>query len=143
VLQLDAQGYPILPSWEAIKGKGLDYKKLFIGKFMTLMFCKWASVLVVSPITYAHLEIAQGGGKKRIPWARMKEACDDFILPKYLPRNVALNQYHHLHSEDAEALLRHWIHRKATGEVPFQFKKVAKAGKWALTTVPTAVLRTH
>lgn len=109
----------------------LDYKKLFIGKYMTLMYHKWVSVLVANPIIYACLEIAQGGGKKRIPWARMKEAHNDFILSKYLPRGVTLIQYHHLHSKDVNALLRHWIYRKATGEVPLQFKKVARAGKWA------------
>jgi len=137
VLQLDAQGYPKLPSWESIKPKTLEYKKVFIGKYMTMMYRKCVSVLAASPITYTHLEIALGGGKKRIPWTKLKNAPGDFILSKYLPRGVNLTQYHHLRLQDADELLKHWIRRHACGEVPFRFKKpeVERAGKWALTTI--------
>jgi hypothetical protein len=37
-LPMDEQGYPILPSWEVIKGEGLTYKKSLIGKFMSEMY---------------------------------------------------------------------------------------------------------
>src|SRR6266702_4005307 len=45
-------------------------------------------------------EISVGGGKGRIPWARLKEAPGDFILSKYLPASVTLTQYHHIRQED-------------------------------------------
>src|SRR6266702_2199109 len=38
-------------------------------------------------------EISVGGGKGRIPWARLKEAPGDFILSKYLLASVTLTQY--------------------------------------------------
>ena len=52
-------------------------------------------------------EIVEGGGKGRIPWARMKEAQDDFILSKYLLNGIILMQYHHIRLDDANALLQH------------------------------------
>ena len=67
-------------------------------------------------------EISVGGGKGRIPWARLKEAPGDFILSKYLPASVTLTQYHHICQEDVNALLKHWTQRQAAGEIPFRFK---------------------
>src|SRR6266702_4525231 len=67
-------------------------------------------------------EISVGGGKGRIPWARLKEAPGDFILSKYLLASVTLTQYHHICQEDVNALLKHWTQRQAAGEIPFRFK---------------------
>ncbi|KAF8272278.1 hypothetical protein EI94DRAFT_1697618 [Lactarius quietus] len=78
-LPTNRHGYPVLPSWEAINQEGATYKKLLIGKFMTQLY---------------------SGGKGRIPWARLSEAPDDFILPKYLPNGITLTQYHHIRVED-------------------------------------------
>ena len=39
-LPTDADGYPMLPSWETINWEGLMYKKLLIGKFMREMYRK-------------------------------------------------------------------------------------------------------
>ena len=72
-------------------------------------------------------EIVEGGGKGRIPWARMKEAQDDFILSKYLPNGIILMQYHHIRLDDANALLQHWMQRQAAREIPLQFKNNIKA----------------
>ncbi|KAI9441037.1 hypothetical protein BJY52DRAFT_1195315 [Lactarius psammicola] len=105
-LVTDKKGYPMLPSWEAIEDKGLMYKKYLIGKFM---------------------KITIGGGKGRVPWARLKEAQGDFILAKYLPAGVTLTQYHHLCLEDTNALLKHWTQRQAASKIPFCFKKLDKA----------------
>ncbi|KAH9027300.1 hypothetical protein EDB84DRAFT_1563480 [Lactarius hengduanensis] len=111
-LSIDENGYPVLPSWEAIDRGGLMYKKMVIGKFMSEMY-----------------GIAAGGGKGRVPWARLREAQGDFIAAEYLPEGVTLTQYHHLRLEDANALLKHWIQRQAAGKVPFRFKKVQKADR--------------
>ena len=67
-------------------------------------------------------EIASAGGKGRIPWAQLRENQDNFILPEYLPDGYTLTQYHHIRLEDANALLKHWTQRQASGEVPFRFK---------------------
>jgi len=67
-------------------------------------------------------EISVGGGKGRIPWARLKEAPGNFILSKYLPASVTLTQYHHICQEDVNALLKHWMQRQAAGKIPFCFK---------------------
>lgn len=37
-LRTDAQGYPMLPSWELIKDTDLRYKKYLIGKYMKDMY---------------------------------------------------------------------------------------------------------
>src|SRR6201996_6232911 len=66
--------------------------------------------------------IAEGSGKGRIPWARIKAAQGDFILPQYLLNGITLTQYHHIQVNDANALLQHWTQRQAAGEIPFQFK---------------------
>ncbi|KAF8258470.1 hypothetical protein EI94DRAFT_1707972 [Lactarius quietus] len=71
--------------------------------------------------------VEDGGGKGRTPWARLKEAQGDFVLPKYLLSSITLTQYHHICCEDADALLQHWSQRQGTGEIPLQFKNVAKA----------------
>jgi hypothetical protein len=42
-LKIDEKGYPILPSWEDIEDKELLYKKLFIGKFMGVMYRAWTA----------------------------------------------------------------------------------------------------
>ncbi|KAF8262968.1 hypothetical protein EI94DRAFT_1808036 [Lactarius quietus] len=104
-LPMNRHGYPVLPSWEAINPEGATYKKLLIGKFMTQLY-----------------KVAAGGGKGRIPWARLSEAPDDFILPMYLLNDITLTQYHHICVEDADALLKHWTQRQAAREIPFQFK---------------------
>lgn len=77
-------------------------------------------------------DIAEGGGKGRIPWARMKEAQGDFILPQYLPNGITLTQYHHIRLDDANALLQHWTQRQAAGEIPLRFKNNFKADRRGL-----------
>ena len=74
-------------------------------------------------------EFAIGGSKGRIPWAKLQEVQGDFILPEYLPIGVTLRQFHHIRLDDANALLKHWTERQAAGEIPFWFKKVAKANR--------------
>ena len=66
-------------------------------------------------------------GKGRVPWAKLKRAWGNYIEAKYLPKDVALKQYYHLRQEDVNAILKHWMQRKADGEVPFLFKKAVKA----------------
>ncbi|KAF8258204.1 hypothetical protein EI94DRAFT_1708190 [Lactarius quietus] len=109
-LLIDSRGYPMLPSWEAINIKGLTYKKMLIGKFLSEMY--W---------------ITEDSGKGRVPWSRLHKAQNDFIQAKYLPNSVTLTQYHHIHLEDADSLLKQWTQRQAAREVPLQFRKVEKA----------------
>ncbi|KAF8262974.1 hypothetical protein EI94DRAFT_1807966 [Lactarius quietus] len=104
-LPMNRHGYPVLLSWEAINQEGHTYKKLLIGKFMTQLY-----------------KVAAGGGKGRIPWVRLSEAPDNFILPQYLLNGITLTQYHHIRVKDADALLKHWTRRQAAREIPFQFK---------------------
>ncbi|KAI9440947.1 hypothetical protein H4582DRAFT_2074735 [Lactarius indigo] len=111
-LLMDENGYPVLPKWEDIDREGLMYKKVVIGKFMSEMY-----------------QIAAGGSKGRVPWARIHEAQGDFIAAEYLPEGVTLTQYHHIRLHDANSLLKHWIQRRAAGEIPFRFKKVDKANR--------------
>jgi hypothetical protein len=75
------------------------------------------------------LGISIGKGKARIPWATLKGAPNDFIEEKYLPKNIALDQYYHLVQDDVNAMLKHWTERQAAGEVPFQFKKEVKVAR--------------
>ncbi|KAF8270619.1 hypothetical protein EI94DRAFT_1698710 [Lactarius quietus] len=105
-LPMNRHGYLVLPSWEAINQEGHIYKKFLTSKFMTQLYNQRVA----------------GGGKGRIPWARLSEALDDFILPKYLLNNIMLTQYHHIHVEDADALLGHWTQSQAAREILFQFK---------------------
>ncbi|KAI9433116.1 hypothetical protein H4582DRAFT_2082572 [Lactarius indigo] len=111
-LPMDENGYPVLPKWEDIDREGLMYKKVVIGKFMSEMY-----------------QIAAGGSKGRVPWARIHEAQGDFIAAEYLPEGVTLTQYHHIRLHDANSLLKHWIQRRAASEIPFRFKKVDKANR--------------
>ena len=67
-----------------------------------------------------------GGGKGRVPWARLEEARAQYILAEYLPNDVTLTQFHHIRLEDADALLKHWTQRQAAGEIPLRFKKKGK-----------------
>ncbi|KAH9083384.1 hypothetical protein EDB83DRAFT_2309383 [Lactarius deliciosus] len=124
-LPIDKHGYPVLPNWETIDRRGLIYKKMVIGQFMSEMY-----------------GIAAGGGKRRVPWAKLHEAQGDWIAAEYLPEGVTLMQYHHIHLDDANSLLKHWIQRQTTGEIPFHFKKVDKADRHhdglTLTRVPMA-----
>lgn len=85
-------------------------------------------LLPIQPLSLS-LGTSIGKGKGRIPWANLKRAQDDFIDPKYLPKNLILEQFHHLRQDDVNAMLNHWTERQAAGEVPFQFKKVNAARK--------------
>ncbi|KAH9020903.1 hypothetical protein EDB85DRAFT_2152752 [Lactarius pseudohatsudake] len=108
-LLIDKHGYPVLPNWETIDCGGLTYKKMVIGQFMSEMY-----------------GIAAGGGKRRVPWAKLREAQGDWIAAEYLPEGVTLMQYHHIRLDNANSLLKHWIQRQAAGEIPFHFKKLDK-----------------
>ena len=70
--------------------------------------------------------IAEGTGKGRIPWARIKAAQGDFILPQYLPDGITLTQYHHIQLNDANALLQHWT--QCSGITPRYDKPSLKVG---------------
>ncbi|KAH9031104.1 hypothetical protein EDB85DRAFT_2146272 [Lactarius pseudohatsudake] len=103
-LKTDSRGYPILPSWESIKDYRAPKQENLIGKYLS--------------------EIdGLRGGKKRIPWTRIREAQCDYILNEYLPAGVTLTQYHHIRLRDANDLLQHWTTRQAAGQIPFRFKK--------------------
>jgi hypothetical protein len=80
-------------------------------------------LLPIQPLSLS-LDTSIGKEKGRIPWAKLKRAQDDFIDPKYLPKNLILKQFHHLHQDNVNAILNHWMERQAAGKVPFQFKKV-------------------
>jgi hypothetical protein len=128
-LPTNSRGYPVLPSWEEINAEGLMYKKALIGHFMREMYREWMRFLELNWSLIKSLEIALGGGKQRVPWARLKEAPDEFILGKYLPTGVTLSQHHHIRLEDADALLQHWTQRQAAGEIPLRFKNALKANR--------------
>ncbi|KAH8982776.1 hypothetical protein EDB86DRAFT_2834214 [Lactarius hatsudake] len=100
----------MLLNWETIDCWGLIYKKMVIGQFMSEMY-----------------RIAAGGGKRRVPWAKLREAQGNWIAAEYLPEGVTLMQYHHICLDNVNSLLKHWIQRQATSKIPFCFKKVDKA----------------
>jgi hypothetical protein len=95
-LPTDNQGYPVLPSWEAINSEGHKYKQCLIGKFMSDMYRERTTV---SCSQLCHLiqfsEVMVGGGKERVLWAKLQEAQGDFILSKYLPNHPFSSSYHH------------------------------------------------
>jgi hypothetical protein len=72
------------------------------------------------------LDISIGSGKGRVPWSQLQRARDDYIKPKYLPKHVAIKQYHHLRRGEVNDILEHWGKRQDSGKVPFRFRKVAK-----------------
>ncbi|KAH9035545.1 hypothetical protein EDB85DRAFT_1889308 [Lactarius pseudohatsudake] len=115
-LKTDSRGYPILPSWEAVKDTDHRNKKYLIGKYMSEMY-----------------QMASEGRKGRIPWTRVREAQQDYILDKYLPAGVTLTQYHHICLGDANALLQHWTTRQAAGQTPFCFKQGDKNSRRSKT----------
>jgi hypothetical protein len=129
-LLTDNQGYPVLPSWEAINSKGHKYKQCLIGKFMSDMYRERTTV---SCSQLCHLiqfsEVTVGGGKERVPWAKLQEAQGNFILSKYLPNGVTLTQFHHIRVDDANTLLKHWTQRQSAGEIPLRFMKSDKADR--------------
>jgi hypothetical protein len=54
------------------------------------------------------------------------EGVNEYIDPEHLPEGIKLVECHHLISDDIEAIVKHWITRKAAGKVPLIFKKVHK-----------------
>ena len=78
----------------------------------------FAADSVAQPI----LEISIGKGKGRVPWRKLEEDQLNYIEAKYLPENITLKQFHHLHREEVNSMLKHWLHRQAAGEVPFTFR---------------------
>ena len=56
----------------------------------------------------------------------LQRAQGDYIKPKYLPKDVAIKQYHHLREKEVNAILEYWAKRQDSGKVPFRFRKVAK-----------------
>jgi hypothetical protein len=65
----------------------------------------------------------------RVLWSKLQEAPGDYILAKYLPKGVTLTQFHHIHLQDANALLEHWGLRQAAEEISLQFKNIDKTGQ--------------
>ena len=63
-------------------------------------------------------------GSSKIPWSRLQEAQQEYILDEYLPAGgVILKQYHHYRNSTANALLQHWTTRQAAGLIPFRFTR--------------------
>jgi hypothetical protein len=87
--------------------------------------------LVFNQATYIFLEMASGGGKGRIPRARLQKAQGDYVLDKYLPTGVTLAQYHHICLRDANSLLQHWTARQVAGQIAFRFKTVDDTSFWS------------
>ena len=56
----------------------------------------------------------------------LQRAQGDYIKPKYLPKDIAIKQYHHLREKEVNAILEHWAKRQDSDKVPFQFRKVTK-----------------
>jgi hypothetical protein len=54
------------------------------------------------------------------------DGVNEYIDPEYLPEGIQFEECHHLRSDDVEAILKHWIARKAAGKVPLIFKRVVK-----------------
>jgi len=42
-LQMDSQGYPVLPSWDSVKDADLIHKKYLIGRYLTEMYGEYLS----------------------------------------------------------------------------------------------------
>ncbi|KAN0139708.1 hypothetical protein V8E53_002370 [Lactarius tabidus] len=81
----------MLLSWEVIDHEAHGHKKAQIGKYMSKLY------------------------SGRVPWAKLQEAQDHFILPEYLPDDCTLTQYHHIHIDNANSILKHWTQRQAAG----------------------------
>jgi hypothetical protein len=71
-------------------------------------------------------EIATGKGKVRVPWKELQRDRNSYIKPKYLPKEVTLQQYYHLRQEDVQSILKHWTRRQAAGKAPFRFREAVK-----------------
>ena len=84
-------------------------------------------ILATDALTQPTIEISVSTGKGRVPWTEIQRAQDDFIKPKYLPKWVALTQYHHIRQHDANALLKHWTLRQTAGDIPFKFRRGRKS----------------
>jgi hypothetical protein len=87
--------------------------------------------LVFNQATYIFSEMASGGGKGRIPWARLQKAQGDYVLDEYLPTGVTLAQYHHIRLQDANSVLQHWTARQVAGQIAFRFKTVDDTSFWS------------
>jgi hypothetical protein len=53
-----------------------------------------------------------GRGKQRVPWTELQRAQNEYIEPEYLPKQVTLKQYYHLHRDYVSAILEHWTWRQ-------------------------------
>jgi hypothetical protein len=74
-------------------------------------------------------EISIGNGKGRVPWKELQRDRDSYIKPKYLPKEVTLQQYYHLRQEDVQSILKHWTRRQAAGKAPFRFREAVKGSQ--------------
>lgn len=123
----NSQGYPILPSIEDINAKGLLYKKILIGRFMSDVYGSQAAEFCCRFIhSTICLAISIGNGSERVPWSALQKYQAKYIKPKYMPERVTLRQYYHICQRDAEALLEHWTRRQAAGRTPLRFRKVSE-----------------
>jgi hypothetical protein len=124
-LTTDKDGYPILPSLKEIDGRGLLYKKQLIGKFLGDIYHRKLPIFTAEfrSLTGWFIVMSPNNGKKRVPWAELEKSQGDFVKRKYLPKQVALKQYHHIRRDDANAILKHWTERQSAGKVPFRFSK--------------------
>ncbi|KAH9035450.1 hypothetical protein EDB83DRAFT_2318750 [Lactarius deliciosus] len=102
---------------------------MVIGQFMSEMYSGSTAVSCCWPSQLTDFQglLAASGGKRTVPWAKLREAQGNWIAAEYLPEGVTLMQYHHICLDDANSLLKHWIQRQAAGKIPFCFKKVDKA----------------
>ena len=86
------------------------------------MVRKLQILLLVRPLS-RFLGTSFKKGKQRVPWTELEKARDEYIDPKYLPKQVALKQYYHLRQKDINNILEHWTTRQAAGRAPLCFRK--------------------
>ena len=86
------------------------------------MVRKLQILLLVRPLS-CFLGTSFKKGKRRVPWTELEKAQDEYINPKYLPKQVALKQYYHLRQKDVNNILEHWTMRQAAGRAPLHFRK--------------------
>ena len=74
------------------------------------------------------------GKVKRVPWARLEQAQEEYIENEYLPSGIRLRQFHHMRADVINALLQHWSERQAAGKIPFRFQNFGRIRPRAMQT---------
>ena len=92
-------------------------------------------MLPIQPLSL-FLKLCKGAGK--VPWAELERAREEYIKPKYLPKEVPIWQYYHLTQKHVNSILKHWVTRQAAGKIPFLFWDMPKSRKAAKRTAKEA-----